>query len=706
MSTFPTVPLGYRLEVAPGADPTDDPDDVDWTDVTTDIAAGIPIIHKCGSDDEQGDSSSESEFVFRNPDRRWSTDNPLSDMWPGWDVDCPIRCSLSLDGSSTWIEWWTQYASEITDIWGGTSGRLPRTAVRADGLLRRLGAAGLQMPALTRSQLAGSPIAAWPVDDEYSATQAASAVTGGAPMVATGSVSFGSLAGAVGSKGLVASLTGGGKLTGAVAGCNSTGWRVEWVTNTSALEGCFPIELRTNSTSGVTWRFIPPNALDPTAYVQARLVDTTLACNVFFAMAVADYASVDCHWALVAEQSGTKIKGTLYLNGVLVAAATSVPDYNLGACTFVVGNSQFTGISIVGGVYGIAVYNSTAAPTSYAALDGYADEMAHIRVARVLAELGIPSDVTATVSTQLGPQQPGTPLDILRAAEDADHGQLDDSRGRVAYRALSEICNQTANLTIDADEYELGFPLRPVTDDQKLVNKSTVERIGGSSATIDRTNGAAERVRDARLNLANDDQPIQHASWYVSVGSVRGKRVPQISINFAAAPQLAAAFLALRLGDRVTIVNAPQHLAASGTLDLVWVGWSSATYSRRAFWATANCTSYEPYRVGVYGTDPGGIVSRYDSGSSTLSTGYSASATSLVVNIAAGGAPWVRSAVKPTRFPMDVEIEGMVYSCTAISGTGPQTFTVVRLGAAADKPLNSGATVRPYRPARSALGSG
>ncbi|MFD0595092.1 hypothetical protein ACFQZ4_24200 [Catellatospora coxensis] len=181
--TYPAVALGYRLEVAPSADPAADPGTWSWTDITNDLAIGVPITHKRGTEDEQGDTSSESAFTFRNPARRWSTDNPLSDMWPGWKVDCPIRCSLSLDGGGSWSELFTQFASEITDTWGGTSGRLPRTAVRADGIFRRLGRGDSERSAMYRT-MAGyatgdiAPWAYWPMEDGADATRFAAATPG------------------------------------------------------------------------------------------------------------------------------------------------------------------------------------------------------------------------------------------------------------------------------------------------------------------------------------------------------------------------------------------------------------------------------------------------------------------------------------------------------------------------------------------------
>ncbi|MFD0595093.1 hypothetical protein ACFQZ4_24205 [Catellatospora coxensis] len=334
------------------------------------------------------------------------------------------------------------------------------------------------------------------------------------------------------------------------------------------------------------------------------------------------------------------------------------------------------------------------------AIGGWAGEMAHERIARLLREQRIASDITATVSTLMGPQEPGRVMDLLLEASDADHGLLDDSRGAVAYRALSEMYGQTPALTIDADAYELGFPLRPITDDQKLVNKSTVTRRGGSSGTVDRTNGAAPRLGDdPELNLYDDSQPIHHAGWYVNLGTVKGKRVPKITVNFLAAPQLAAAFLALRLGDRVQVVNAPQELAHSGVLDLIWVGWNTATRTRTAFTATANCAPYAPYDIAIYGTDAN-QRGRYGAGYSTLASAVDETATTLRVR--PDRDVWATSGILPGLFPggggagIDIDVGGLTYNATDILGPA---FVAAGTAAHADN-----AAVSPGLPAGAQAG--
>jgi hypothetical protein len=105
-------------------------------------------------------------------------------------------------------------------------------------------------------------------------------------------------------------------------------------------------------------------------------------------------------------------------------------------------------------------------------------------------------------------------------------------------------------------------------------------------------------------------------------------------------------------------------------------------------------------QVGVYGT--ASKVSRYDSDTSTLATGYSASATSFSV-ASTGGILWVTGSSAPT-FPLDIDVEGVRIRVDSISGaSSPQTFTVRRSVDGTDKALSSGAKVRLWQPDRYAL---
>lgn len=709
--TYPTVALGYRIEVAPTADPAD-PAAGPWTDVTTDLASGVGITHKTGVDDEQPDSFSETTLTLKNGARRWSTDNPLSDMWPGWGPDCPIRCSLSIDGGANWTEWWTQYASEIVDTWAGTGAQMPRTEVKAAGILRRLSQGDQLRSPLYRTMsgvAAGDyvPYQYWPMEDGPDATVFASGLAGGAPLTWSGAVTpaaDSSLPGAF----ALPTVASGAVLRATVPTYTDTG---KWVLQTVFyLAGTSTVYDVTTDGAGrrITARFnfgtgnveiaIYDSAGAATYSSTFPFGTSTPPLNRWMSVTLSMRTTPSQQWDLTYQVLGDPV---IYsLGDVMPGKYGRIVAYSLLPAV--------TGTAVVGhsGLYIDSAFQVNIDDFYNArAMSAWDGEMAHERVERTLRELRIPSDVTATVSTRMGPQQPGRAVDVLWACQDADHGILDDSRGAVTYRALSQIVNQDPVMVIDAAGRELAFPSRPVTDDQRLVNKSTVTRLTGGSGTVDRSDGAAARVRDEELQLYTDDQPIQHASWYVNLGSVRGKRVPAVAVDLLGAPQLAADVLALRVGDRVRVVNCPLTISASGELDLIFAGWTTSTSSRRRWRLTAVCVPYEPYRVAVYGTDPGGTVSRYDTTASTLAAGYSAVATSLSVATAAGAALWVTSAAKPTRFPMQVEIAGMVYICTAISGaSSPQTFTIVRL--ATDKSLPAGSTVRPYQPARYALGSG
>lgn len=694
MTGYPDEPLTHVLAIAPGADLTADPATYTWQDIAGDIQFAETIDTKRGSGDEQQQGSTEFGCVLRNSTHarvpgatngRYTTDNPESDLWPYFDLGLPLRHSIDLGDGAGPVQRSVTYLASAVDEWPGGTPFKAQTRITGAGLFQRLGQGDPLRSPIARAMVAGGPIAFWALEDPDGSTAALSSLkTGGSSMLARGSVDFAATEGPAGAAGAqLPTLTGGGQLIGTVNGCSDTGWRVEWVANTAATEGAFPIAWSTPAGSAVSWRMIPPNVSDPNVYLQARLPDTTLANNAFDALAVADYQGQWHHFALVAYQNGAQVTALFYMDGELIGGSTPGTSYTLGAITEVTLNALFptsvstAGTSITGSVAYVAVYNSTGAPTSHAALDAYTGELAHIRWGRLCDEEGVPSSVTATTSTAMGPQGMARLLDQLREIEATDMGLADDSQGVAALRCQNELFNQAAQLTIDAAGRQLFMPFAPTRDDQKILNRVTASSTAGQSATVqDATSIARHGAYDGQItvNVADAAQLPDAAGWRVWLGIQSGKRYPAVTIDFLVASGLAADWLGLSAGDLIVITNPPlQH--AKGDVRLLATGWSEQWGPGRRKWrAVANCVPASPYDVGILDDV---ILGRLATGGAATAADLSSVGLSVQFNNT-DGALWT---IAGGDFPMDVwlggQSSGELATLSGVSGaSNPQTATI------------------------------
>src|SRR5574342_660513 len=144
---YPKNGLDVRIEAAPGADLSTHPDNYPWLDVTPDWRASDPITLKAGGDDEQSETSSGIELSLNNRrskvtgtgagvEGRYTSDNPMSDLWPNFGENCPVR--VSRDAGSGMTVAGVGYLAEAYPVWPGNSALAPYVDIRADGLFRRL----------------------------------------------------------------------------------------------------------------------------------------------------------------------------------------------------------------------------------------------------------------------------------------------------------------------------------------------------------------------------------------------------------------------------------------------------------------------------------------------------------------------------------------------------------------------------------------
>lgn len=349
---------------------------------------------------------------------------------------------------------------------------------------------------------------------------------------------------------------------------------------------------------------------------------------------------------------------------------------------------------------------------TYAFCTGVFRERAGRRFQRLLAERGTFFGTVGLLDTTpyMGKQNSKSLSDLTQECIDTDSSILAEARNGLyaTLRDRSSMHDQRPGVTLP---YAVISELVPVTDDQTVRNDITVDRDGGASSRQVLTsgtlstqyppNGVGPYVDQVTLSLYSDLDADDQANWRLRAGTVDEDRYPTITVNLAhpkLTQQQIADLLDLIPGDRVVITGTPSFMAP-GPLSLIALGFSEMI-SDSGVTLTMTCAPEVAFHV-LRANDS--TYGRVDTNGSSLTTGYTSSATSLSVATASGPL-WVTTAINPASFPFDVMIAGQRNTVTAITGTtSPQTFTVTRGVNGVTKALPSGAAVNLADPVAAAL---
>lgn len=731
---YPDQALGMRMECAPDADLTADPSTYTWQEITPDLHMPAPIGHQRGAEDEQTESNTESSFTLKNPRGRYTTDNPLSDLWPKFGLNLPVRYSTNTGDGAGWHQEWIQYLSEAKDRWPAGNPNLCVADVTCAGLFRRMGRWDKLESPLRRSisgVAAGDyvPYAYWHLEDGTDATQAAAATPGVGAGVVAGDVDFAASDDLLGSKPLP-EFAAGASITMLVPTYTTTDqWAIQVLAKIESAPASATtlIEMYTNG-EGTNSKYriaLIPGSPDG---IGLYYTDKTTGVETFLGQQDLDGADPSANpteddfygsWRMY------KLGESLVAGNLTSWLSLTNEDGGGGAAGiggFGGATSTLKSVVLRGetGTAGIA-FGHTAVfvdpalsigPTlgdNAAAMGGWAGEEAADRIVRLSREARLPYNVTATRSEPMGPQLHDTLLANFRDCEATDHGMLDDSQGVVGYRALSELYNQDPVLVIDAAyRNELFMPFDPVTDDQKRRNQVTARRPNGSEATVENLDdidgvpgiqrGVGRYPADIDVNTETDTVLALHASWIANViGAWPGKRYPAISIDLRRAVHLIGASRNLRLGDRVLVKNPPRQHSRSD-IDVIFTGWSKINQGRRGSWRLiANAAPYL-YQVGEAGDGSTSSSWSQTSAGTQSAAELAPGATSLSVTVVG---PLFTTAANLTLNPLSLIVGGEIMPVSAIAGgASPQTFTVTRT---LPKRHAAGTPVRVYRPLIAAL---
>lgn len=650
---FPDSDMPITVEAAFGADLTAAPGTWSYTDIS-DRLLDRPITKRFGrSPGAKTTDAGAVAFTLDNNDAALTPLNPLSDYWPDVVLGLPIRITVNPTGTPT--VWWSGYADSWQPDFTPTTEGEPSAVIRvtASGILRRLtqGAKPLR-PALHRAIVGDGPAQFWALTDGTDATQAASSIAGGVPLLPFLAPSFGEVDGPAGAPGPLCDLVAGG-FNASFPTVTGAGYTLELIAKLSTAASATQLMYRARFADSV-------NTLSD---------DPTIIPN-----------DGQWHHYLIAEsQVGADVYRERWLDGVLNFDFTFTTTTLLHPNGLAI-NTEPTALGPLQiGYVAIHPHANVDAADRYQAMRAWVGEMAHDRFARLCAEAGIPYTVTGSWSQPMGPQSEDTLPANLAACETADVAVLgeDDDFG------LHFICHQArlnrdVDLTIDLATYRTtegtsDQVLRPTFDDQVYRNEWVVDRPDGSEV-VAAVSGLLPYEDSVSANLAGDEQLAHAASFRLARDSIVALRHPGTPVDLAANPTMIDAWLGVRAGlGRIVRTGLPSAHFAGDVDEMVDGG--SETLTRRSWAVAYNGSPSAPYLVGVYGTDPGGAVSRYDSRCSELATPQDDNDVIWIVGQSQIGAPrWITGSTGPV-FPLSVTAGGLVYPCSAISTYISDTFT-------------------------------
>lgn len=567
--------------------------------------------------------------------------------------------------------------------------------IEGAGILRRLsqGSSPLRSPVRRAITGAGAtlhigrdllPVAYWPLEDVDGSTQAASGLPGGAPLVASAAVSWGSV-----------------EVTGSAPG-------PDWSTSTGYLGGPaagvsagddWGVGCLVQYTGSTTWTALRVQT-QGSPYLELRLIlGTTVTVDAVdsaastILSAATDLSDGDPYWVEIrAAASGSDVAHSLYINGNLADSAITTGAPGVPSAAYVLPRTADTATLMHLGIWAeptTTTYTALIAP----ALTAHVGETAGRRIERLCHEEGIPIHIVgdADETVPMGGQPSASLLTLLRECEETDLGILYEPREvlGLAYRTRASRYNRPVTLALDYAASEVAPPLTPDDDDRYTRNDVTVSRSGGSSyqyevdegplSTQDPPNGVGRYDTSVTVNVQSDALLPDQASARAHLGAWDEARYPTVSVNLRRLEDdgkaaLARAAAALDAGDRVTIASPPVWLPPDA-IDQHVEGYTETlgVYVRDL---ALVCVPAGPYTVGVVEDE---VLGRADTDGSEVAADFDAGTdTSMSVDIT-DGPLWITTAAQPAMFPFDIQCGGVVLEVTGISGgSSPQTFTITQ----------------------------
>jgi len=334
--------------------------------------------------------------------------------------------------------------------------------------------------------------------------------------------------------------------------------------------------------------------------------------------------------------------------------------------------------------------------------NAYVNETWDVRARRLADEEGIPlflrgvrsRDGSNTLLKAMGPQSESAIVPLLQECAEVAGGQLYAPRDKFGLTIASwEImANRTdgSQLKLDYAAAQLSGSVEPEPDDFLVENDVTLTTAVGNSYRYVKTAGSLNANQPGGTDpdaVGTYDVVASSPSYTpddlaaltqrrVLFGTWDEDRYPAVQAELTRAPFTASAALtaAVRATDitrPLSIVNPGAWLAAD-QINLMISGYTE-TLGQKQHTFQFNTRPYGPWVTGIWGSSSFVTPSLWAPESSTLSTGYAAGATSIVISTPDVYEVWAYAS------NFNLWVAGEVMTVTAISarsGTGPYTYTL------------------------------
>jgi hypothetical protein len=610
------------VRIAYGADVSIASSGWTFTDVSAEVLTDPPIRiapGRTGTDSQS--TSTKMSLTLKNLS---GANTPRRPGARGLKKGTPIEVIVN-SGTSGTVDRFTGFIDGTYQRYD-TSGRYAVVDVTAIGILSFIERNTDPLQSVIRRTATGAAIlpnvaAYWPGEDGTDATMVASALTGGSPMIRTGSgtISFASNSAFGGSLPLL-TLDASCGLVGNVASSPSTTGAIYYrqlltIPSGGLTDGTILAELWTHNGSQYKWqlRYASGGDLSLRGISTRNTVTSDSGIFGFGLNGKSAYISIE----LV--QSGSDIAylffarilaadGTASATGLVTGTFTSK---TVGLCSRVIIAPGFAMNGCSVGHIGVA-NNQNWLFSSSNLLTGYNGEGAWDRFLRLCAENGVTGAISTGATTggrPMGTQTTAALGALLRECEAVDGGVMVDALGPARYGItlypLVARHNATASVSTTLTAGQLAA-LEPQDDTQGMANKSTVSRTNGSSATFTQPAGSPFAPTGAAsspvipdsttLNVQSDLALYGRAAWRVHEGTVDEDRYPGLPVDLRRAPALADQWLAMPIGGRWTLPGS--FSVAAAVRDQVVEGWTESI-SRQLWQVSVNVSPASPYDVAV-----------------------------------------------------------------------------------------------------------
>lgn len=621
-----------------------------WTDISSDVrqADGVQITRGIADEASTADPSS-CTLTLNNRDGKYSPRNPMSPYYGLIGRNTQIRVkangNIRFHGEvTTWPQRWDKSGS---DVW---------VPLQAYGITRRLGQGDAPLRSVMYRGITAldSVVAYWPCEDGEDATEFASALPGHPPMYPRGTVEMATFEGFKASEPLPTS--GGVRWIGSVPTYTVTGeTQVNFLMHVPTGGASFTKTICRIRTTGSAPRWELDLTPAGSLVLRAFDVDDVL---LFSSGVTFDVNGRMLRVTIELEQVGSNVDWSI---GTLEVGELFGTSDGGTLASRTVGRVVRVGMNVAGSdltdtVLGhIVVRNELGPDTATAGLElrAFDGEWAGTRLLRLCTEEGFTISFRGALqdTVDMGPQLPGTLLELLAECAVADGGILHELHDLVGlrYRNRVSMYAQTAALTLD---YASGavFSIEPTEDDDATRNDITVTRVNGSSARAQLETGPLSvnappdgvgRYDDGvTISIERDEELRDQASWRLHLGTVDEARYPMIGVNLAHSAFTSDAVLMqdaidLNIGDRIVITNAPSDTTGPDDVQQIVQGLTE-TLGQYEWLIDMNCTPASPWDVGVWDDSSGPGEARYSSDGTTTTQALTTTGTVVPIDTPTG----------------------------------------------------------------------